>query len=645
MKRILLTVLLAVSFLSSQAQKGLLYNRFYITGSLSVGKESRDEFADPSAWFDIGADTTSKGVMMPKVILDSVSTTGRALFVYDLQDSVLFHFDGSTKVRYMTYRDTVLIKTLIAENTVEPDSSIYSTVTRLSDTATYNRAYADSLFLYVAGSHDSLIKYADTTALIPTLTTLLDTAAQIRSNFPEPVDTSSLSSRIDIKVSYSDSTGFLPTKTFLLNSYVKHTGNSLGEDLEAGTNDGYGLYFITNNVRRFYLNSTGDFMFGAFVDNGYKYQFYGDYVYTEYSIVTDEDATINGITVGEGNYANGFNTAIGRDALASNVSGSRNFAGGTSSLSALTSGSDNISIGQYSMGFADNCGGNVSIGRSVMTNSDGANDNTIQGYQAGTSITSGDANCYSGRDAGRSTTSGSYNSGFGNSALRNLTTKVYCSGLGRDAGYNCNGTGVTAIGAFSLYGASGIYTSNYNTGLGYQAGYNLTGSSSYNNTFIGYRSGFYMTTGHYNAILGGFQGSGFETVSNHLFLSDGQGNNRMWFDASGVAEISNIPTVTAYDSVLVLDGGKIKKALSKISASATLDFPSTSANDLSDLTISVTGAAVGDVVALGCPNVSAVDGVFMAFISATDTVTVRFHPTSGGAENPPSGTYSVIIIK
>jgi len=79
--------------------------------------------------------------------------------------------------------------------------------------------------------------------------------------------------------------------------------------------------------------------------------------------------------------------------------------------------------------------------------------------------------------------------------------------------------------------------------------------------------------------------------------------------------------------------------------SATLDFGSTAANGESDLTITVTGAADGDVVSLGVPNASATTGVFFAWVSATNTVTVRFHNTSGGSTDPASGTFKVTVTK
>lgn len=78
---------------------------------------------------------------------------------------------------------------------------------------------------------------------------------------------------------------------------------------------------------------------------------------------------------------------------------------------------------------------------------------------------------------------------------------------------------------------------------------------------------------------------------------------------------------------------------------ATLDFPNTSSNSSSDLTMTVTGAADGDVVAIGVPNGSYTAGLFVGFVSAANTVTIRFHNTSGGGVDPTSGTFRASVIK
>ena len=81
-----------------------------------------------------------------------------------------------------------------------------------------------------------------------------------------------------------------------------------------------------------------------------------------------------------------------------------------------------------------------------------------------------------------------------------------------------------------------------------------------------------------------------------------------------------------------------------IRISATLDFPSTAAQSESDLTISVPGAVLGDVVVLGVPNAATTaSSVYSAWVSATDVVTVRFSNYGAVARDPASGTFTVVV--
>ena len=83
------------------------------------------------------------------------------------------------------------------------------------------------------------------------------------------------------------------------------------------------------------------------------------------------------------------------------------------------------------------------------------------------------------------------------------------------------------------------------------------------------------------------------------------------------------------------------------SNTATLDFPSTGAGLSSDLTITVTGAALNDAVIIGVPNVSIVStGCFTGWVSSANTVTVRFSNTDVlSSLNPASGVFRSTIIK
>jgi hypothetical protein len=85
-----------------------------------------------------------------------------------------------------------------------------------------------------------------------------------------------------------------------------------------------------------------------------------------------------------------------------------------------------------------------------------------------------------------------------------------------------------------------------------------------------------------------------------------------------------------------------------LTATATLDFPSTNAASSTTLTMTVTGAADGDCVALGIPNAAASvgDTVFSAWVSAANTVTVQCLNNNGlAAVNPASVTVRVIVFK
>ena len=98
-------------------------------------------------------------------------------------------------------------------------------------------------------------------------------------------------------------------------------------------------------------------------------------------------------------------------------------------------------------------------------------------------------------------------------------------------------------------------------------------------------------------------------------------------------------------SITVDQDGRIQAADDGILyGNAVLDFPSTSAGGTQDLTITVTGAADGDVVSLGTPNGSVGSGLYFAWVSSSNTVTVRFFNPTGGSINPTSGTFKVKVF-
>jgi hypothetical protein len=81
-----------------------------------------------------------------------------------------------------------------------------------------------------------------------------------------------------------------------------------------------------------------------------------------------------------------------------------------------------------------------------------------------------------------------------------------------------------------------------------------------------------------------------------------------------------------------------------LSGSAVLNFPSTLATAVSDLTIVATGAAVGDPVFIGVPNGSVTaTATYWAWVSSANTITVRFSPKN--TEDPSSNTFKYRVFK
>lgn len=95
------------------------------------------------------------------------------------------------------------------------------------------------------------------------------------------------------------------------------------------------------------------------------------------------------------------------------------------------------------------------------------------------------------------------------------------------------------------------------------------------------------------------------------------------------------------------DASSTRYTLAKtLTTTATLDFPGTSAQSSSDLTITLNGVAAGDVVAIGPDNASvSANSCFTAWVSAANTITVRFNNYSTGAIDPASGTFRVSVMK
>lgn len=99
--------------------------------------------------------------------------------------------------------------------------------------------------------------------------------------------------------------------------------------------------------------------------------------------------------------------------------------------------------------------------------------------------------------------------------------------------------------------------------------------------------------------------------------------------------------VVSQNGFLVGSGATVTKVLS---GSASLNFPEIAAASQANLTITVTGAAVGDEVVMALPAAPAAGLVFNAFVSAANTVTIRASNITASPVDAGAATYGVIVI-
>lgn len=204
------------------------------------------------------------------------------------------------------------------------------------------------------------------------------------------------------------------------------------------------------------------------------------------------------------------------------------------------------------------------------------------------------------------------------------------------------GSRSTALG--SLANAAG----SNNISIGRFTSPNLTTGS--HNSFLGVNTGAGITTGSNNTILGARVTGLSASLANNIILADGSGNQRLNFNNNGALQFTGGGFGTSGQVLTSAGTGAVPTwttPIAGITESATLNFPSTVAGTSSTLTITVTGAADGDVVAIGIPNGStATNGVYTAWVSAANTVTIMFTNTNTiTAIDPASGTFRVTVFK
>lgn len=370
-------------------------------------------------------------------------------------------------------------------------------------------------------------------------------------------------------------------------------------------------------------------------------------------------------TTGSGNVAMGDNSlfynntgsnnvGIGNTAMQHNTTGYQNVGVGTSALRFNTSGYLNSSFGYHSL--RENTTGyhNTAVGSSALVSNLVGYGNTAIGYFSLSSNDSGFHNVAMGNFALRYNKSGQFNAASGVNALQNNTYGSENAATGANSlKSNTTGNGNTGIGYESLLSKT---TGDYNTGIGYKSGNTLTGGDS--NIFIGYNvqpnigtsASNQLNIGNWIYGNNGKIGIGISnpTAGIHLPAGSTTANSAPLKMESGSLMSSPENGAIEYDgsNYYITTGGNRYTMARTIMQTASLDFGNTTASNSTDLTITLAGASDGDVVSLGVPSGAVLpNSSFTAWVSAANTVTVRFNNYSSNAQDPSSGTFRVSILK
>lgn len=141
-------------------------------------------------------------------------------------------------------------------------------------------------------------------------------------------------------------------------------------------------------------------------------------------------------------------------------------------------------------------------------------------------------------------------------------------------------------------------------------------------------------------------GVAFDGTANITVTADASTLTNTTLAAAVVASsLTSVGTLTSLvtNSLRVATGAIITKILS---ATVVWDIPSTLTGAFASTTVTVTGAAVGDVVIISqMIGTSGSNGYIVnCYVSSADTVTIIYNNLSGSTQDPASATYRVIVF-
>lgn len=214
-----------------------------------------------------------------------------------------------------------------------------------------------------------------------------------------------------------------------------------------------------------------------------------------------------------------YNTAIGSHSMEGGSTAYENTFAGVQTGQSLTTGYGNTGVGLTALGRISVGFYNTAIGwgagsvNTTLANINGGSYNFWGGYRTGyVNETGQDNTAVSGRDALVSLTTGNNNFAGGSLTLQNVVSGSNNVGVGYNVASLYTGSDLTAGGrqAFAAL-VSGIQC----TAWGNQAGNAATGN---NGTFVGYRSGYIVSSGTGHTHLGSTTGATITTGSNCTML-------------------------------------------------------------------------------------------------------------------------------
>lgn len=209
-------------------------------------------------------------------------------------------------------------------------------------------------------------------------------------------------------------------------------------------------------------------------------------------------------------------TFVGKLSGGHETSGGYNTGLGYGTLNQITTTNRNTAVGAYALA-------NLATGVDPWN----ATDNTAVGANTGGNLTSGYHNTLMGSGAGALLTTATANTLFSYRAGQNMLDGGENVGIGATSnGYgalynNQSGWDNTAVGAGAGMG-TGIHSASGGTYFGAKTGASIGNNANYN-TLLGYESGYDVTGGTNNTIIGQYvtTGAGITTGSNNILIGQG----------------------------------------------------------------------------------------------------------------------------